>query len=194
MFPLISAAVAKIMPVERLRWIGFSHLEADECGSMNQWLATAPRAQVIHGQTACQVSLNDLADRPPRPLADGEVLDLGGKRVRWIDTPHVPHAWESGLIFEETTATLFSGDLFTQIGNGPAISDDDIVPNAINTEQAFRATSLTPATATTIRGLKRFQPHRLAVMHGSCYGGDCAGALDRLADYYGRALTDAIGA
>ncbi len=194
MFPGVSAAAATVVPLERLRWIAFGHVESDECGSMNQWLAVAPRAQVIHGQTACLVSLNDLADRPPRPLADGEVLDLGGKRVRWIDTPHVPHAWESGLLFEETTATLFSGDLFSQTGNGPAISNDDIVPNAIETEEAFRATSLTPATATTIRALKRFQPQRLAVMHGSCYEGDCAGTLDRLADYYARALHDAIEA
>jgi flavorubredoxin len=89
------------MPIERLRWISFGHVESDECGSMNQWLAAAPNAEVAHGATACLVSLNDIADRPPRMLADGEVLDLDGKRVRWIDTPHVPHAWESGLMFEE---------------------------------------------------------------------------------------------
>jgi flavorubredoxin len=194
MFPAVSTAVATILPPESLRWIAFGHIEADECGSMNQWLALAPRAEVIHGQTACMVSLNDLADRPPRPLMDGEVLDLDGKRVRWIDTPHVPHAWESGLLFEETTATLFTGDLFTQLGDGPAISGADIVPNAIQTEDSFHATSLTAATSATIRALKRFQPRRLAVMHGSCYDGDCAAALDRLADYYARAFADAAAA
>lgn len=191
MFPAVSAAVATILPPESLRWIAFGHVEADECGSMNQWLALAPAAEVIHGQTACMVSLNDLADRPPRPLLDGEVLELGGKRVRWIDTPHVPHAWESGLLFEETTATLFTGDLFTQLGDGPAIGGADIVPNAIQTEDMFHATSLTVATSATIRGLKRLQPRRLAVMHGSCYDGDCVAALDRLADYYARAFADA---
>jgi len=142
MFPAVSAAAAKVVPIDRLRWVSFGHVESDECGSMNAWLAAAPKAQVIHGFTACMVSLNDLADRPPRPLADGEVIDLGARRVRWIDTPHVPHAWESGLMFEETTATLFCGDLFTQLGDGPAIGAADIVPAAIIAEEAFHATSL----------------------------------------------------
>jgi flavorubredoxin len=92
MFPLVSAAVSRIMPVERLRWITFGHYEADECGSMNEWLAAAPQAQVAHGMTGCMVSLEDMADRAPRVLADGEVIDLGGKRIRYIDTPHVPMA------------------------------------------------------------------------------------------------------
>src|SRR6516162_10186649 len=122
LFRAVSEAVGRIIPASSLRWISFGHVESDECGSMNDWLAAAPRAQVVHGQTACLVSLNDLATRPPRALADGEVIDLGGRRVRWIDTPHVPHAWESGLMFEETTATLFCGDLFTHTGRGePAI-------------------------------------------------------------------------
>src|SRR6476660_9701383 len=125
LFPLVSAAVARIIPVESLRWITFGHIEADESGSMNRWLNAAPQAQVAHGMTAVMVSLNDLADRPPRGLMDGEVVDLGGKRVRWIDTPHVPHAWEAGLLYEETTGTLFSGDLFTALGNGPAVTDSD---------------------------------------------------------------------
>lgn len=107
LFPSVSKALSAIMPIERLRWISFGHVEADECGSMNLWLAAAPQAQVVHGQTACMVSLNDLADRPPRALADGDLMDIGGRRVRYIDTPHVPHAWESGLIYEETTRTLF---------------------------------------------------------------------------------------
>ena len=188
LFPLVSEAMAKVIPPSRLRWISFGHIESDESGAMNQWLAAAPDAQVIHGRTACMVSLNDLADRPPRPLDDGEILDLGGRRLRYIDTPHVPHAWESGLIFEEETATLFCGDLFTHLGDGPAITDADIVPAAITAETAFRSTSLTPATAPTIRRLKSFAPRRLAVMHGSCFSGDCSSALERLADYYDGAL------
>lgn len=187
MFPKVSQAFARILPVERLRWIGFGHVEADECGAMNLWLAAAPRAQVIHGRTACMVSLNDLADRAPRMLDDGEVIDLGGRRVRYIDTPHVPHAWESGLIYEETTSTLFAGDLFTQAGRGPAITQDSIVAAAIAAEDAFKASALTPAMGRTLRRLAMLQPRRLAVMHGSSYAGDCAAALSELAAYYDHA-------
>jgi flavorubredoxin len=192
MFQDVSAAVAGIAPVESLRWISFGHVESDECGAMNQWLAAAPRAQVAHGVTACMVSLNDLADRPPRALADGERLDLGGRSVVWIDTPHVPHAWESGVMFEETTATLMCGDLFAQVGDGPAITHEDITPLAIRTEGGFHSSSLTATTGATVRGLKRFAPRRLAVMHGSCFEGDCTGALDRLADYYDQAHAAAM--
>lgn len=187
MFPLVSAAVEKVMPVAKLRWIGFGHVESDECGSMNQWLAAAPQSQVVHGQTACMVSLNDLADRPPRALAHNEVLELGGKRVRYLDTPHVPHAWESGVMYEETTGTLFCGDLFTHLGNGPAITQDSILEPAIAAEEAFQATALTPQTAPTLRMLAGLSPARLAVMHGSSFQGDCAGQLSSLADYYEKA-------
>ncbi|HTK78839.1 MAG TPA: hypothetical protein VL286_00225 [Rhizomicrobium sp.] len=194
MFPSVSDAAARVLPLSRLRWISFGHVESDECGSMNQWLAAAPQAQVAHGMVACLVSLNDLADRPPRALADGEVLDLGGKRVRWIDTPHVPHAWESGLIFEETTATLFTGDLFTHAGDGPALAKESLVPAAIQTEEMFRSTSLAPAIGKTIRRLSGLAPQRLAVMHGSCFEGDCARELDTLSDYYENALASALKA
>lgn len=192
MFPTISNALATIMPLSRLRWISFGHVEADECGAMNQWLAAAPQAQIFHGHTACMVSLNDLADRSPRAVSNNEVLDLGDRRVRWIDTPHVPHAWESGLIFEEATGTLFCGDLFTQIGNGPAITTETIVPAAIQAEEAFQATSLTPLTASTISGLMALAPKRLAVMHGSCFSGNCTKALEQLATYYSAALKSAM--
>jgi len=166
-------------------------VEADECGSMNQWLAAAPRAEVAHGILGCMVSLNDLADRPPRALADGEVIDLGGKRVRHIDTPHVPHAWEARVLYEETTGTLLCGDLFTHIGNGPAVTSTDIVGPAAAAEDAFRATCLTPATAPTIRQLGALAPRTLALMHGSSFAGDCAGALAALADDYVRRLEQA---
>jgi flavorubredoxin len=194
MFPAVADAMAPLLPVSRLRWISFGHVESDECGAMNQWLAAAPDAQVVHGAIACAVSLNDMADRPPRALAGGEVLDLGGKRVRWIDTPHVPHAWESGLMFEETTATLFTGDLFTHAGNGPALVQDSIVPPAIRTEEAFRSTSLAPMIGGTIRRLASLAPARLAVMHGSCFEGDCVRELNELATYYEAALAAALKA
>ena len=132
LFPSVSKALGAIMPIEQLRWISFGHVEADECGSMNLWLAAAPQAQVVHGQTACMVSLNDLADRPPRALGNGEIMDIGGRRVRYIDTPHVPHAWESGLIYEETTRTLFCGDLLTQIGQGQAVTTESVLEAAID--------------------------------------------------------------
>ncbi len=104
------------MPVEALRWITFGHVEADECGSMNMWLTAAPDSQVAHGALGCDISLNDLCDRPPRALDEGELIDLGGKRVRQMSTPHLPHGWEAQVLYEETTGTLLCGDLFTQVG------------------------------------------------------------------------------
>ena len=144
MFPLISAALARVMPVEKLRWIGFGHVEADESGAMNQWLAAAPHAQVLHGQLACDISLNDLADRPPRALADDEVIDLGGKRMRFLATPHVPHGWEAGCFYEETAGTLFCGDILTHTGDGPAITNGDIVGSALASEAMFHAMTMAP--------------------------------------------------
>lgn len=187
MFPLFSAAVASVMPVERLRWISFGHVEADECGAMNLWLQAAPNAQVVHGATACMVSLNDLADRPPRVAADGEVIQTGRRRVRYIDTPHVPHAWESGVIFEETSGILFCGDLFTQFG-AEATTEADIVPAATAAEDAFHSSSVGPATAPTLRRLAELRPSALGLMHGPTYFGDGAAALNRLADYYAKLL------
>jgi flavorubredoxin len=184
LFPLVSAAVAKIVPVESLRWITFGHVESDECGAMNNWLAAAPQAQVAHGMIACMVSLNDLADRQPRALADGEVIDLGGKRVRYLDTPHVPHCWEAGVVYEEATGTLLCGDLLTHIGDTPALTDGDIVGPAIAAEDMFHATSIGAATAPTIRKLAALKPRTLGLMHGASFNGDCAGALNALADYY----------
>lgn len=192
LFPLVSKAAKKVLPLNTIRWISFGHVESDECGSMNQWLSVAPKAVIAHGAVACMVSLNDLADRAPRVLANNEVLDLGGKRVRYIDTPHVPHAWESGLMYEETTKTLFTGDLFTQLGRGPAISDQSIVKDAIVAENAFHAMALTPDTASTIRRLKDLGAENLAVMHGSCFRGDCGSELEALASYASKALRTAL--
>ena len=145
MFPLNRDAVSRIMPPERLRWIAFGHYEADECGAMNEWLAIAPNAEAAHGQTGCMVSLNDMADRAPRVLQDGETIDLGrGKRVRFIDTPHTPHGWDAGVMYEETTGTLLCGDLFTQLGDGAALTEGDIVGPAIAGEDLFQYSCLNP--------------------------------------------------
>jgi flavorubredoxin len=188
MFPLVSEAAAKLVAVQKLRWITFGHYEPDESGAMNLWLAAAPKAQVAHGAIGCQVILGDAADRAPRPLADGEVIDLGGMRVRHLDTPHVPHGWDARVLYEETTRTLFCGDLFTHEGNGPALVETDVVQAAIKSDRRSGATCLTPQTALTLRRLARLAPETLAVMHGSSYRGDCAGALNALADDYHRRI------
>ncbi len=127
MFENVRAAVERLMPVEKLRWISFSHLEADESGAMNLWQQAAPHAQVAHGQLGCDISLNDLSLRTPRALADNEVFDLGGRRIRYLATPHVPHGWDAGLMYEEVTGTLLCSDLLGQVGDGPAIAAGDIV-------------------------------------------------------------------
>ena len=184
MFPSVREAIERILPVERLRWITFGHVESDECGAMNLLLAAAPRAQVAHGGLGCMVSLNELADRPPRALADGEIIELGDKRVRHIDTPHVPHGWEARVLYEETTGTLLCGDLFTHLGDGPALTEDDIVGRASDGEDAFAYSSLAPSTPATIERLAQLVPRTLALMHGSSFTGDCAGALRALADNY----------
>jgi flavorubredoxin len=183
MFPLIAEAVGRVMPVERLRWIGFGHVEADECGAMNTWLAAAPHATIVHSQVACDVSLNDLCDRPPRALLDGEVLDLGGKRMRWIDTPHVPHGWEAGAFFEETAATLFCGDILTRVGDPPPMTEGDVLGPAIESEELFHAMTMAPATGSTLRRLADLAPRTLALMHGASFTGDAATPLRGLADY-----------
>jgi flavorubredoxin len=191
MFPLVADAIATVTPLQRLRWITFGHLESDECGAMNELLAAAPHAEVAHGALGCMVSFNDLADRAPVPLADGQVIELGEHRVRHIDTPHVPHAWEARLLYEETTNTLLCGDLFTQLGDGPAVTSDDIVGPAAQAEDVFGASCLTPRTGPTIRDLAGLAPATLAVMHGSCFTGDGATALLALADDYDARLVAA---
>lgn len=184
MFPLVAEAVATVVPVESLRWITFGHVESDECGSMNMWLTAAPGSQVAHGGLGCDVSLNDMCDRPPRALEEGEVIDLGGLRVRQISTPHVPHGWEAQVLYEETTGTLLCGDLFSQVGAGPALTTSDVVGPAIAAESMFHATCLAPHTAATMRSLGDLEPQTLALMHGSSFQGDGKQALYDLAAEY----------
>lgn len=185
LFPLVTDAVAEVLPPRDVQWISFSHLEADECGSMNEWLAAAPNSTVLQGMTGCMVSLNDLADRTPRPLANDETIDIGGHQVRWIDTPHVPHAWEAGLLFDETTRTLFCSDLFTQMGDYVATTRADIVGPAIAAEDAFPGSmSLHPATGRIVRRLADLNVATLALMHGPAFTGDCTAALIDIADLF----------
>lgn len=189
MFPLVREAVGQLIAVDSLRWITFGHVEADECGAMNEWLAVAPRAEVAHGMTGCMVQLNDLADRPPRALQSGETIALGGgKTIRYLDTPHTPHGWDAGVLYEEATDTLLCGDLFTQVGDDQALVERDIVGPAIVAEDMFQYSCLNPDMGTTIRALARLAPRTLALMHGPSFSGDGAAALDALADDYDRRL------
>ena len=187
MFGLTRDAVSRIMPPENLRWISFGHFEADECGALNEWLAVAPKAQAAQGQTGTMVSINDYADRSARTLNDGEVIELGrGKRVRYIDTPHTPHGWDAGVLYEESTRTLLCGDLFTQLGNDAALTEGDIVGPAIAAEDMFQYSALNPNMGATIRKLAQLSPRTLALMHGPSFSGDGAAALRALADDYDR--------
>lgn len=193
MFPSIRTAVARLIPPEKLRWIAFGHYEADECGAMNDWLAIAPQAMVAHGRTGCYVSLNDMADRSPRVLEDGETIDLGkGRRVRYLDTPHIPHGWDAGVLYEEASGTLLCGDLFTQTGDRAAMTESDIVGPAIAAEDMFRFSSLNPGMGRTIRRLAKLAPRSLALMHGPTFTGDGSGALNALADDYDRRVREAM--
>jgi len=193
MFPMVSEALATVVPVDSLRWVSFGHWEADESGALNLWLGAAPNAALAVGSLGTMISGGDQADRPPRaPLAEGEVLELGNKRLRWIDTPHVPHGWDAGLWYEETTNTLLCGDLFGHTGAVPALTESDIVGPAAAAEDLFGATCLTPQTAPTIRRLAELAPTTLGLMHGASFAGDGAGALQALADDYERRLAEAM--
>ena len=183
MFPLVREAVAAVLPVERLRHVGFSHFEADECGSLNEFLAVAPLASPLCGRIAAMVSVNDVADRAPRALADGELLVLGRHRVRWLDTPHVPHGWECGYLFEETSRTLLCGDLFTQPGaSHPAVTTGDILGPSEAMRSGLDYWAHASSTRPTLERLASLQPTTLACMHGSAWTGDGAGLIRELAD------------
>jgi len=183
MFPLVREAVASVMPVERLRYVAFSHVEADECGSLNQWLAVAPQSSPLCGTVAALVSINDLADRAPRAMADGESVSLGAHSVRWIDTPHLPHAWECGFLVEERASTLLCGDLFTQGGADlPAVAESDILGPSESFRHRMDYYSHTKHVRMLIEKLASTQPTTLACMHGSAWRGDGAKLLRDLAD------------
>jgi flavorubredoxin len=183
MFPLVREAVGRVIPLARLRYVGFSHFEADECGALNEWLTVAPQAEPVSSRIATMVSTNDVADRPGRALADGEVLTLGRHAVRWFDTPHMPHGWDSGLMMETSTRTFLCGDLFTQGGAGetPLTQSDILEPS-----EAFRAQmdyyAHAPDAGKILERLARERPTTLAVMHGSAFRGDGAALLRGLAE------------
>jgi flavorubredoxin len=180
--PAVAAAIAQVMPIERLRWISFAHVEADECGGLNDLLAAAPHAQPLCSRVAAMVSIEDLADRAPRPMADGESLSIGKKTIQWIDAPHVPHGWENGYLHEATTRTLFCGDLFTQGGaEHEAITERDV----LGPSEAFRGVmdyyAHAPHTAATLERMAGLGATTLACMHGAAWRGDSGALLRALA-------------
>ncbi len=186
LFPLVREAVASVIAPERLRHVAFSHYEADECGALNEWLATAPEASPLCGRIAAMVSVNDVADRPARPLNDGEEVRLGRHVVRWLDTPHLPHAWECGFLFESTTKTLLCGDLFTQGGaDHKPITEADILGPSEAMRRELDYFSHTRHARVLLEKLAGTGPSTLACMHGSAWKGDGAALLSALADELG---------
>jgi flavorubredoxin len=180
-FTETSAAVEQVLPLGRLRWLSFGHVEADECGAMNHYLAAAPRIEVAFGALGCRVSVDDLADRRPRRLAPGEAIDLGGRRVVALPTPHAPHNAEAQVLFEETTGTLLCGDLFSQLGDGPAVTTGSLVDDAVEAEVVLSWASPGAPVPEALERLADLEPRTLAVMHGSSFEGDGGGALRELA-------------
>jgi flavorubredoxin len=186
-FPISLDAVSSLIDASKLRWIGFSHFEPDECGGMNEWLKVAPHAQPTCGIVGARVMMGDFADRAAKPLSDGEVLEIGGHRLRYLSTPHVPHGWDAGLFFDETEHTLLCSDLFFHPGDAPAVVRSDIVGPAAESVRASMAGPMahdmpyTPRTESTLRKLAALRPQTLALMHGSTFKGDGEKALIELA-------------
>lgn len=183
MFPMVSEAIGRVMPIARLRHLAFSHFEADECGAMNELLAVAPHAAPLCGRIAAMVSMTDIADRPPRSLADGELLALGRHTIRWFDTAHVPHGWDCGLMMDITTLTFFCGDLFTQPGRGEQpLTQTDILGPSEAFRQPMDYYAHAPETQAALMRLAAESPTTLACMHGSAWEGDGARLLRHLSE------------
>jgi flavorubredoxin len=186
-FPLVREAVASVIPVERLRYISFSHVESDESGSLNQWLAAAPNAVPLCGRLAARIQVEDMADRPPRAMAEGETVSLGVHSVKWLDAPHVPHAWECGFMFEAHTGTLLCSDLFTQAGgNPPPITESDILGPSESLRSHLDYFAHGTNTRSVLEKLAQTNPRTLACMHGSAWRGDGAALIRALADVLSR--------
>jgi flavorubredoxin len=195
MFPDTLEGVASVLDPSSIRWIGYSHFEPDECGALNEWLALAPRAQAVCSLVGAIVMVNDVADRPARPLADGETLETGRHRLRFLSTPHVPHCWDAGLFFEEADRTLLCSDLFFHPGDPAPVTESDVVGPAkaailggLSGPMA-KDMPYTPYTDATLQRLAALAPRTLGLMHGSTFRGDGAKAIVDLA----RVLEETIG-
>ena len=183
MFPLVREAMARVMPPEKLRYVAFSHVESDECGALNDWLAVAPEAVPVCSRVAALVSIEDLADRPPRPLADGETLSLGKHHLTWYDAPHLPHGWDAGYLMDDTTRTLLCGDLFTQPGTGDvALTTSDVLGPSEVLRRGMDYFAHAPDPRAMLERFASLRPKTLACMHGSAWSGDGAALLRALAD------------
>lgn len=187
LFPLVREAVEHVLgDASRLRYVAFSHVEADECGSLNEWLALAPNAEPVCSSIGAMVSVSDLSDRAPRALSDGQELSLGKHRLRWLDAPHVPHNWECGYLFDATTRTLLCGDLFTHAGSDLApLTEHDVLGPSEATRRAIGGVALEAGTRGILEKLAATEPQTLALMHGSSYQGDGRALLLALADALG---------
>jgi flavorubredoxin len=187
MFPIVREAVARIIDPTTIRWIGFSHFESDECGSLNEWLQVAPLAQPLCTVVAALVNISDFASRAPRWILEEDTLDTGKYRFRLYSTHHLPHSWDAGMLFEETNRTLFVSDLFLQGGEVEPLVDTDVVGRARKAMIDFQSTQLLnaiPYSSTTERQMTRLaelQPRTLAIMHGSSFAGDGGNAIRSLA-------------
>ena len=194
-FPEVRAAAAQVIDPARLRWISFSHFEADECGALNEWLAVAPDSSALCSFVGANVSVNDFASRPARAMNNDEVFSTGKYRFRFLATPHVPHCWEAGMLFEETAGTLFSSDLFSLWGNADPLTQSDLVGQVkeglvVDQQGPFaHAYAYTPLTDATLKRLAGLKPKTIAVMHGSSFSGDGERALNDLAI----AMKDVLG-
>ena len=185
LFPAVRDAVSGVVDPTAIRWISSGHASRpDEYGALSEWESTAPQASTTHGAAGCFLCLSDMSTRPLRPLDDGEVLDLGTHRLRWLDTPHVPGPWEAGVLFDEATATLFCGDLFSRTGQAAPTTTDDISEAAIAHDQLMHGHAYTPNTGPTLRRLAALNPQCLALMHGPTFHGDGRAQLLALADYF----------
>ena len=195
MFPEVHAAVAQLIEIASLRWISWSHFEVDECGALNEWLAVAPQAQPACSEVGAMVNVQDFSNRPPRGLAPGDVLQTGRHRFRVVPTPHLPHGWDAGMLFEETERVLLCSDLFHQIGQFEPITSDDVLGRWDSALAAMQAhpvlmdyVPFTPKTRTRLEALAALEPRLLATMHGSSFSGDGGAALRAAADVLERRL------
>jgi len=185
LFPTVRDVAATVLDPVSIRWISSGNASRpDEFGALSDWESLAPRATAVHGRTGCFLCLSDMSSRTPRALADNEVIDIGGHVLQWIDTPHVPGPWEAGALFDQTTKTLFCGDLFSRTGPAPATTTDDIADAAIAHDQLMHGHAYTPQTGPTLRRLAALEPQRLALMHGPTFIGDGAYQLTALAAYF----------
>jgi flavorubredoxin len=183
-FPMMRETLTKLIDPAKLRWISFSHFEADECGALNEWLAVAPQAEAVCSPLAALVNVNDFANRPARQLLESDVLTTGQRRFRYVSTPQLPHGWDAGVIFEETTRTLLCSDLLHQNGDLPATTESDVLENVRRTLAEYQGNEMmanympyTPNTGVMLEKLARLAPAALATMHGSVYLGDGARVL-----------------